>query len=292
MIKELINYFKLEDTMQPFEIIFDKFKFISAKSFEYLPIAIIALTLIFLTYFMQKLWVKVVSRGFEKIGLRSTLKELAKKLISVGIWSIGIIIVCPLLFPSVTFGHLFTALGLSTVAIGFALKDVFENFIAGIMILARETFTINDLIACNNFEGRVEKITIRDTHIRRSDGHRVIIPNAILYKNPVKVSSPVEQYRITLSCTISYENAVETVKNAIEKAIKKTPHLCDKNKTNVYAQNFSSGAIDYQIEIWLSKSIPQNQCIHSLICQIQSALKAAHITIMQPYFSISPPHIR
>ena len=91
-------------------------------------------------------------------------------------------------------------MGLESIAIGFAFKDIIENFFAEILILFPEPFQLYDFIECQNFEGFVEEISMRDTHIRLTDGQRVVMPNAMLFKNrspsePIKIvavsASPV-----------------------------------------------------------------------------------------------------
>ena len=97
-----------------------------------------------------------------------------------------------IIFPGITPAKILTVLGLGSIAIGFAFKDIFENFLAGILILFREPFQIQDFIECEGIEGFVEDITIRDTHIRRVDGQRIVIPNAMLFKNPVYVRTDLD----------------------------------------------------------------------------------------------------
>jgi small-conductance mechanosensitive channel len=75
---------------------------------------------------------------------------------------------------------LVAGLGLTGFALGFALKDVLSNFVAGVMLLAYRPFHIGDLIEMGEFSGNIEDIRIRDTLVRAVDGRLVIIPNTKL----------------------------------------------------------------------------------------------------------------
>lgn len=75
--------------------------------------------------------------------------------------------------------------GLLTFVIGFALKDIGENFLAGIILAFRSPFKLNDLIEVNNIVGFVKDINIRETLIKTPDGKDVFLPNSIILKNPM-----------------------------------------------------------------------------------------------------------
>jgi len=145
-------------------------------------------------------WVAV--RGARKIlapaALRDSLKDLCVKMVQVAVWIVGLLAAAMVVFPTLTPGRLLATLGLGSIAIGFAFKDIFENFFAGILILWRFPFEKNDFIICQGIEGKVEDITIRNTMIRKSTGELVIVPNSILFKNPVDVLTNLRYRRVTI----------------------------------------------------------------------------------------------
>ena len=110
-------------------------------------------------------------------------------------------------------------LGIGSVAIGFAFKDVFENFLAGIIILLRREMRINDFIACVGLEGKVENILVRETHVRQSDGQLVIIPNSMLFKNPVTIRTDLDLRRTTIVCGVAYSEDIERSRAVITEAV-------------------------------------------------------------------------
>jgi small conductance mechanosensitive channel len=89
--------------------------------------------------------------------------------------------------PSFQAGDLVKILGVGSVAIGFAFQNILQNFLAGVLLLLQEPFRLGDCITITGFEGKVEDIQTRATIISTSDGHRIVIPNAVLFTNPVVV---------------------------------------------------------------------------------------------------------
>ena len=80
--------------------------------------------------------------------MRRALAELVVEIADVGIWVVALFVAAAVAFPSVTPASMLTGLGLGSVAIGFAFRDIFENFLAGILILYREPFRLGDCIEC------------------------------------------------------------------------------------------------------------------------------------------------
>ena len=104
--------------------------------------------------------------------------------------------------PGFTPGQLVSALGIGSVAIGFAFKDIFQNLLSGILLLLNEPFKIGERIVNGSFEGTVETIEIRATTLRTDDGRRIVIPNAQLFTSPVTVNTLNGRHRLSATFTL------------------------------------------------------------------------------------------
>jgi small conductance mechanosensitive channel len=109
---------------------------------------------------------------------------------------VGLFVALSIVIPSFKAGDLVQLLGISGVAIGFAFRDILQNFLAGILILLTEPFQIDDQIVFKNFEGTVENIQTRATTIRTYDGRHIVIPNAELFTNSVMVNTAFDNRRL------------------------------------------------------------------------------------------------
>jgi small conductance mechanosensitive channel len=82
---------------------------------------------------------------------------------------------------------LVAGLGLTGFALGFALKDIISNSLAGILILTYKPFRRGDRIDVAGSAGRVELIDLRYTTLTIEEGGRVLVPNSTLFTNSIKV---------------------------------------------------------------------------------------------------------
>ncbi|MBT8102963.1 MAG: mechanosensitive ion channel family protein [Gammaproteobacteria bacterium] len=257
---------------------------------EHLPMLTVGLVILAATWVTAKLATAGVTRLCERANLRDSLTELFSKIVFIGVWVAGILAASMAVFPSFTPAKILTALGLSSIAIGFAFKDIFENFIAGILILLREPFQIGDLIECNDFEGRVEEITIRDTHIRRLDGQRVVIPNSMLFKNPVTVRTDKNTRRITIACGVGYDEDVAESRSVIQKAVENSESVNKEKPVQVFAKSFGASSIDFDVTWWTgngSKAADIRGSRDEIIEAVKSALDEAGIEIPYPYRTLT-----
>lgn len=142
---------------------------------------------------------------------------------------IGFLVAVTVVFPSVTPGRLISVLGIGGIAIGFAFQDIFQNLLAGILILLRQPFRVGDEIVSGNFVGTVEAIETRATYIKTYDGRRVIIPNKQIYAEPVTVLTEYHMIRTEYDVGIGYGDdigkAMEVAMSVLNgvKGILKTP---------------------------------------------------------------------
>ncbi len=100
---------------------------------------------------------------------------------------LGFLVALSVVAPSFHAADLIKMLGIGSVAIGFAFQNILQNFLAGILLLIQEPFTLGDWISVTGIEGRVDDIQTRATVIVTKEGKHVVIPNATLFTNPVAV---------------------------------------------------------------------------------------------------------
>ena len=224
----------------------------------------------------------------KRMRMRRSLIDVFKMLATTGLWIAGVLIACTIVFPSVTPADLLTALGLGSIAIGFAFKDIFENFVAGILILFREPFRLGDHIMCDDLEGRIEDITIRDTYIRRTDGQRVVVPNAMLFKEPVTIRTDRELRRTSIICGIAYGEDVDTARDVIQTAVDEIDDVMSDEGIQVFAHGFNDSSVDFEITWWTgSKPIDIRRSRDKVVTAVKSALDTAGIEIPFPYRTLT-----
>jgi small-conductance mechanosensitive channel len=153
-----------------------------------LPNMALAIVIFVLFLFIASAAKSVVRRFSQRRQRRLSLGLLLGQLAHTTVSVLGFLIALSVVAPSFHASDLIKMLGIGSVAIGFAFQNILQNFLAGILLLLQEPFKLGDQISVTGLEGRVDDIQTRATVITTADGHRAVIPNAVLFTNPVVVS--------------------------------------------------------------------------------------------------------
>ncbi|WP_299417717.1 mechanosensitive ion channel family protein [uncultured Sulfitobacter sp.] len=275
--------------MEPVEILADQLRGMARAAIELLPQAVVALAVVIIVALLNKLGKMLMQRVLGRMRLRQSLKELLILLFSIVIWTTGIMIAAVILFPGLTPASILTGLGIGSVAIGFAFKDVFENFLAGIIILFRREMRIGDHIECEGIEGEVKHIAIRESHIRQTDGQLIIVPNSILFKNPVVIRTDKDHRRIRIICGVSYDTDVDAARDVISDAITACETVQqDAGPVQVFANEFGDSSVNFEVT-WWAGSTPADvrRSRDQVVAGIKRALDNAGIEIPFPYRTLT-----
>ena len=253
-----------------------------------------AIVVAFVILMLTGLLVWLVNRGLERVlrnrtRIRNSLKRLLLNLAGIVIWFLGIMIAAIILFPGLTPSSLVAGLGLGTVAIGFAFKDVFENFLAGIIILFRTKMRIGDHIECEGIEGQIEDILVRETHVRRTDGQLTIVPNAMLFKNPLRIVTDLDERRTTIIVGIAYGEDVDASRDVIKRAVEECDSVIrPRRPIQIFAREFNSSSIDFEVTWWTgSKPVDERRSRDEVVASVKRALDEAGIEIPFPYRTLT-----
>ena len=180
-----------------------------------LPRFILAVLLAWGFTFVGRLARRLVERGTAQRREHRTLQIALGRLVQAAIVVVGLLVAATAAFPTFTMANLVGTLGVGGVAIGFAFKDIFQNFLAGILLLLTKPFTVGDQIIFKDFEGTVEDIQTRATYLKTYDGRRVVIPNSDLYMNAVTVNTAFAIRRVEHDVSIAIEDDVDEAKRSM-----------------------------------------------------------------------------
>ncbi|MDN3440391.1 mechanosensitive ion channel [Psychrobacter sp. APC 3279] len=255
---------------------------------ERIPYFVASIIVILIFWFLSIVFKKIVHK---LLGSRSRHQNLVKVFQRVGgalIFFIGFMIAMVIAVPGFTPAKLIGALGIGSVAIGFAFKDIFQNLLSGILLLISEPFRIGDQIVSGDYEGTVEDIKIRATTIKTYDGRQVVIPNSDLYTSALTVNTAYKQRRLQVAVGIGYEDDIEAAKAEIIKALDKIESVSKKATPSVIATGFGGSSIDLMVRWFIEDGTQANKVasIHQVIVGIKTSLDAAGVNIPFPIRTI------
>ncbi len=171
--------------------------------FRLLPNIAVAIVVFVIFIGIALLVASLIRRGGHARG-RDNLGEVSASLVKWTIYIAGGLLAATIVVPSLNPGDLVAGLGIGSVAIGFAFKDILQNMLAGILILIRQPFAVGDQIVVGDYEGTVEQIETRATLLRTYDGRRVVIPNSDVYTDAVTVNTAFPKRRSQYDLGIGY----------------------------------------------------------------------------------------
>jgi len=253
---------------------------------QHLPTMAIALVIVFLTWLVAKFATRIADRLTSRTSMRESLKALVETMVKLTIWLTGLLIAATVLLPGLSAGGLIAGLGVGTVAIGFAFQDIFENFLAGVLIMLREKMQIGDAVEVEGILGKVEHITLRETHIRQFTGELTVCPNSMLFKNPVKIltEQPIRRWEITVG--VAYDTDLDHATEVIKKSLEGLEDVPEDKPIDVYVANFGGSSVDFMIRWWCG-SMPRDMFAirDDIFKRVKAGLEAADIEIPFPYIT-------
>lgn len=274
--------------MEPVSIVVERVTEIARSAIALSPQILIALTLILLTWLVSRIVRSLYRRAMRHSNFRRSLIVVLQKLITIVIWIVGSLIAATILFPDLTPSNILAGLGIGSIAIGLAFKDIFENFLAGVMILIREPMRIGDHVSCMGVEGKVEEITLRDTYIRQVDDQLVLLPNGTLFKNPVYILTDEPKRRMSIMCGVAYDVDLNDARKVIHSAVEGVDSVDTSKPVQVFAQSFGASSIDFEVTWWTdSKPVDERASRDTVITEIKAALDNAGMEIPFPYSTLT-----
>lgn len=250
---------------------------------------LVAGTLVLAATFVLALITKaVVRRLLKNSGLRGSLRELTVRFTSIVVWGVGLLVAALVVFPGLTPSKALAGLGVGSIAIGLAFKDIFENFFAGVLILWKFPFENGDFISCDGILGKVEDVSIRNTLVRTVEGDLVILPNATLYKNAVDVLTDHDVRRTSIIVGVAYGEDIDESRDVIAEAVRSCDSVRNDPAPQVFANEFASSSVNFEVAWWTgSTPLARRESRDEVVAAIKRALDDAGIEIPFPYRTLT-----
>ncbi|MDX1519245.1 MAG: mechanosensitive ion channel family protein, partial [Gammaproteobacteria bacterium] len=182
-------------------------------------------------------------------------------------------------------------LGIASIAVGFAFKEIFENFFAGILLLWRFPMEPGDYIECEGVMGKIEDITVRMTTIRKVSGELIVLPNSYLFKNPLVILTNIPKVRVGIIAGVAYGEDLERAVSVIEDAVTSCDTVSKDRPVQVFPHEFGSSSVDIEVVWWTDPDpVDIRRSRGEVIMAIKRALDDEGIEIRFPYRTLTFKH--
>ncbi len=244
---------------------------------EALPRVGVAIGVVLAGYLVGRI-LRMAMRKVLRRNHTDSFATVMSKLASWVVMTAAVLLAFTIVFPSIAPVDLLAGLGFFSVAIGFAFQDILENLLAGVLLLFREPFQSGDQIEVNGHLGTVERITIRETRLKTFDGQRILVPNADVYKNAIRVQTAFEQRRMAFVVGVAYEADLTEARTAIVDAMKDTEGVIDDPAPEAFIVELGGPTVNYQARFWTAS--PQHDALQTqdrVIQNVKNALDEAGV---------------
>jgi small-conductance mechanosensitive channel len=146
-----------------------------------------------------------------------------------------------------------TAAGASAVVLGFAFKDIGENFIAGIILAFNRPFDVDDTVMVGSNFGKVKTLDLRYTKLKTFDGKDVYIPNSDVLTEPVTNYTEDGFYRWDFVIGIAYEDNIEGAKETVLRALEDEPNVINDeiHENFVIEDELATSTVNLKVFFWV-----------------------------------------
>lgn len=219
---------------------------------NFLPRLLIGITIFALIYLAGKLiaatTIQVIKRGGLPIAYHSFFRKMVKSVFVL----IGFVIFLNVIGYNTLAASLVAGGGLTAVMLGFAFKDIGENFLAGLFLAFSRPFATNDLIETEGIMGFVKGIELRHTHIRTAEGCDVFVPSSQLFTKPLFNYTQDGLRRGSFTVGIDYADDSGAAAELLLKTTRLVKGVLTSPEVSVLIRGFDPGFVELQVFFWIN----------------------------------------
>ncbi len=196
---------------------------------------------------LSKVTVKALGdRGVDTRGTVGVLLNLGRYVVII----IGLMVAVS--SAGIDLTALFTVGAVFAVTIGFALQNITQNFVSGVILLVEGAITPGDVLEVEGRVVRVLKMGIRSTVVRSMDDEDLILPNAVIAGSTVKnLTMQDDTLRVYARVSVAYDTDLDRAKAILEEAARTVPQRDWRRDPLVLLQNFGDSGIEFDAFIWI-----------------------------------------
>lgn len=247
-----------------------------------LPNLIVGVVVLVLTGILAYSMGRIISGYFD----RRDRTDLGRILADFAFWALvvfGILVALTIIVPSLNPADLLASLGIGSLAIGFAFKDILQNWLAGLLILLRLPFRRGDQIRVDEAEGTVQRIEPRATIIRTYDGRDIVVPNTTIYTNMVIIHTSQPCRRVELDFTVGYVYEIRRITAIIESCLRGVEEILADPPPQILCWELGSTSLGIKIRWWINSNRSQEVISRARAVQaIKEAFDANNVDPTDP----------
>ncbi len=222
------------------------------QAVAFLPLAMVALVVFALTVFIG-FFIARRKQPWNRIAPNAFIADIYRQVIRVSAIIAAVVVSLDIIGATALLSTILGAAGIIGLAIGFAVRDTVENFIASILLSMRQPFRPNDLIEINGDMGKVIRLTSRATILLSLDGNHIRIPNATVFKSRIINYTRNKSRRFHFDQTIDAGKDLKQQRRIVLDTLQALPFVLEAPAPSVWIESASKDSVTLRVSAWFNQ---------------------------------------
>jgi small-conductance mechanosensitive channel len=246
---------------------------------------ITAVVIMFVTWWISRGLQRAIGRALKHRAVAEGSITVITRLVHYAVIFVGIGIALDTIGFSL--GALFAAGAVFAVGIGFAMQNIAQNFMSGVILLVERSIKPNDVLEVEGKVVRVVRMGIRTTIARTRDDEELIIPNSLLVQGTVKNYTLQDSiFRLRALVGVVYKSDMHLVLESLTRVANEQPWRSARREPRVLMTNFGNSSVNFDVSVWMDDPWEGPMALSELHQAIWWALKDADVTIAFPQLDV------
>lgn len=257
------------------------------QALNYIPLLTVAV-LVFAIIAIGGWWLAARRWPFERIAPNAFISDLLRQVVRLVFLGLGLVLALDIMGASAVIGTVLGAAGIVGLAVGFAVRDTVENYIASILLSLRQPFRPNDFVEIAGQSGHVIMLTSRATVLLSIDGNHIRIPNSTVFKSVITNYTRHPERRFGFELGVAPSSDLQAAVETGLKVLEGLDFVMQKPGPEARIERVG----DSTIQLWFAGWIDQRQTSLVLaraqaIRLIMRALEGAGFELPEPGYRIT-----
>ncbi len=246
-----------------------------------LPLLIAGVMLFVVGVFVARFVSKQVERALGRSKADAVVSHLVARIVNA--ITILIFLLLAMAVGGIDVGAGLAGLGVAGLALAFALQNILENLVSGVLLSVNKPFVAGEVIESAGYEGIVTKLDLRVTHLRTTGGEMVLIPNADVYRTPLTNLTRAGKRRSDIGIGIDYRNDHQAAFDILLQATEATDGVMSEPAAVVLLTELGDSGVNFTVRFWSRPGPAEVAEVSSRVrSNCKTAVEAAGMTIPWP----------
>ena len=236
------------------------------------PLVLVALVIIAVAWLVARLIGALAGRLFANRIQSPLLLAVVTKLFAIPVFLLGVYFVLQVAGLTRLAITLLGGTGLAGIVIGFAFRDIAENFLSSLLLSVRNPFSRGDLIEVAGYKGIVQNLNTRSTVLLTLEGNHVQIPNATVYKSTITNFSTNANRRAEFTVGIGYESSTAKAQSLIKNVLENHPAVLIEPEPLVLVNDLGAATVNLKVRYWFDSATYAPDKINSALMRISKSV--------------------